>query len=352
MFRIRLVYMSHRPTEQGRSLLDRPRDGLRRRDFLTLVRQTFADRYTVDREIGGGAAARVFLALDRSGRKVALKILRAESLATVATDRFLREIQFTSRLKHPRIAEVLDSGECNWLVYYVTSFIEGPSLRQVINSSKQLTVADTVRTGCELLDALGHAHERGIIHRDVKPENVVISPNQGAVLLDLGIARAIIRSTTDEQITQTDIAVGTAAYMSPEQINASQEIDVRSDLYAVGCVLFECLTGRPPFVRREETLLLQLHLTEPAPDVRVFRRDVPPALAAAITTALAKLPQDRCLSAQAMQADLMACDHAFNASPARINGAVGSSTIQRLLATAMSILRLFPTGRPVKNRKA
>ena len=142
---MRLVSMSQPPSEKRlRSLLDDPRDREIRRDLLTLARETFSDRYAVDREIGSGAAARVFLAVDRAGRTVALKILRPECLATVATDRFLREIHFTGRLKHPRIAELLDSGESDWLVYYVTPFIEGPSLRQLLNRSKQLTVADTV----------------------------------------------------------------------------------------------------------------------------------------------------------------------------------------------------------------
>lgn len=283
-----------------------PGPGRGRRDLLALVRQTFVGQYTVEGEIGRGGAARVFLAQDRSGRRVALKILRPECLASVATDRFLREIEFTARLKHPHIAELLDSGETDWLVYYVMPFVEGPSLRELISSRRQFTVADTLRIGCELLDALAHAHECGIIHRDVKPENVILSPKLGVVLLDLGIARAIISSIT-ERITRTDVAVGSSAYMSPEQINASQEIDARSDLYAVGCILFECLVGRPPFVRRQEVVVLQLHLTEPAPDVRAFRPDVPPNLAAAIATALAKRPEERCQSAHEMQSILGNC---------------------------------------------
>lgn len=283
-----------------------PGHGAGRRDLLTLVRQTFVGRYAVNHEIGRGGAARVFLARDRNGRKVALKILRPEFLVSVATERFLREIQLTARLKHPHIAQLLDSGESDWLVYYVMPFIEGPSLREVLNSRRQLSIADTLRIGCEMLDALGHAHRCGVIHRDVKPENVILSPELGAVLLDLGIARAIITSAT-ERITRTDVTVGSSAYMSPEQINASQEIDGRSDLYSLGCMLFECLAGRPPFMRRQETVILQLHLTEPAPDVRAFRPDVPPNLAAAIGAALAKRPQERCQSAHEMQNILASC---------------------------------------------
>ena len=246
--------------------------------LLELVRQAFADRYEIDREIGRGRDSRTFLAVDRDGQKLALKILHPEVHESVAADRFLREIRLASRLKHPHIAPLLDSGERDWLVYLVTEFIEGSSLRQVLGRGRQLSVDDTLRLGCELLAALDYAHQIGIVHRDVKPENVLISPDRGAVLLDFGIARAIVTSATDE-ITRTGIIVGSSAYMSPEQINGDQDLNGRSDLYALGCVLFECLAGRAPFVWRKEVVVLQLHLTEPAPDVRTFRHEVPPDLA-------------------------------------------------------------------------
>jgi eukaryotic-like serine/threonine-protein kinase len=274
--------------------------------LLGLVRHAFADQYQVEREIGRGGDSRTFLAIDREGRKVALKILHPEVFESVAADRFLREIRLASRLNHPHIARLLDSGERDWLVYLATAFIEGPSLREVLGRSRQLSVADTLRMGCELLDALDHAHQLGIVHRDVKPENILISPGRGAVLLDFGIARAIITSATDE-ITRTGITVGSSAYMSPEQINAEPNIDGRSDLYSLGCVLFECLAGRPPFVWRKEVVVLQLHLTEPAPDVRTFRPDVPADLAEAINKALAKLPEERWQSATEMRAIIANC---------------------------------------------
>jgi eukaryotic-like serine/threonine-protein kinase len=267
--------------------------------LLGLVRLAFADKYQVDREIGRGGDSRTFLAVDGEGQKLALKILHPEVLESVAADRFLREIRMTSQLNHPHIARLLDSGERDWLVYLVTAFIDGPSLREVLGRSPQLSVADTLRIGCELLDALDHAHQLGIVHRDVKPENVLISIDRGAVLLDFGIARAIITSGTDA-ITRTGITVGSSAYMSPEQINAEKDIDGRSDLYSLGCVLFECLAGRPPFVWRKEVVVLQLHLTEPAPDVRTFRPDVPANLAEAINKALAKSRGERWQSADEM----------------------------------------------------
>jgi serine/threonine-protein kinase len=274
--------------------------------LLGLVRHAFANQYQVEREIGRGGDSRTFLAVDREGERVALKILHPEVFESVAADRFLREIRLASRLNHPHIARLLDSGERDWLVYLVTAFIDGPSLREVLGRSRQLSVADTLRMGCELLDALDHAHQLGIVHRDVKPENILISSGRGAVLLDFGIARAIITSATDE-ITRTGITVGSSAYMSPEQINAEQNIDGRSDLYSLGCVLFECLAGRPPFVWRKEVVVLQLHLTEPAPNVRTFRPDVPANLAQAINKALAKLPGDRYQSATEMRASIASC---------------------------------------------
>jgi serine/threonine-protein kinase len=271
-----------------------------RPQLLGLVQHTFADRFQVEREIGRGGDARVFLAFDRAGRKVALKILHPEFLESVAAERFLREIKLVSRVSHPRIARLLDSGERDWFVYLAMEFIDGPTLRAALGRGRKLSIADTLRVGGDLLDALEHAHQLGIVHRDVKPENVVISPGRGAVLLDFGIARAFATSISRE-ITRAGLTVGSSSYMSPEQINGDQKIDGRSDLYSVGCVLFECLAGRPPFVWRREAVVLQLHLTEPAPDVRTMRSDVPDDLANAIAKALAKLPEERWQSSAEMR---------------------------------------------------
>jgi serine/threonine protein kinase len=271
-----------------------------RPQLLGLVQHTFRDQFHVEREIGRGGDARVFLAYDRSGRKVALKILHPEFLESVVAERFLREIKLVSRLNHPRIAGLLDSGERDWFVYLAMAYIDGPTLREALGSGRKLSFSDTLRVARDLLDALSHAHQLGIVHRDVKPENVVISPGRGAVLLDFGIARAIVTSISRE-ITRAGLTVGSSSYMSPEQINGDQKIDGRSDLYSIGCVLFECLAGRPPFVWRKEAVVLQLHLTEPAPDVRSIRPDVPADLANAIAKALAKRPEERWQSAAEMQ---------------------------------------------------
>ncbi len=269
------------------------------RDMLPLVRQAFHGRYDVEREIGKGGNARIFLARHPDGSQVALKILHPELLVSVAADRFLREIQVTSQLSHPHIARLLDSGERDWLVFYVMTYAEGPTLREYMAQQQRLSVSEVVKLAGELLSALEHAHERGFIHRDVKPENIVLSPH-GAVLLDFGIARAVSASGKD-RLTRSGIAVGTSTYMSPEQISALKEIDHRSDLYSLGCVLFECLAGQPPFVNRNEAVVLQLHLTQPAPDVRAQRPEIPGVIAATITRALAKTPEERWNSASAMR---------------------------------------------------
>src|SRR3954468_22266707 len=267
--------------------------------MLALVRQAFEGRYQVESEIGRGGNARIFLARDPEGRQVALKILHPELLVSVAADRFLREIKLASQLNHPHIARLLDSGERDWLVYYVMDFVDGQTLRERLDSSRQLSIAETLRIASDLLDALDHAHRQGIIHRDVKPANVVLSA-QGAILLDFGIARAVVASGSD-QLTRSGIAVGTSTYMSPEQITAAVNIDHRCDLYSVGCVLFECLTGQPPFYHRNEAVVLQLHLTQAAPDVRTLRSDTPAELAQGIARALAKNPEERWSSATAMR---------------------------------------------------
>jgi eukaryotic-like serine/threonine-protein kinase len=272
--------------------------------MLALVRQAFEGRYEVEREIGKGGNARIFLAREPGGQAVALKILHPELLVSVAADRFLREIKLASQLNHPHIAHLLDSGERDWLVYYVMSYVQGPTLRDMVTQRVRLTVPDTLRVADDLLDALEHAHGHGILHRDVKPENVVIG-SQGAVLLDFGIARAVWASGSD-RLTRSGIAVGTSTYMSPEQITALQEIDLRSDLYSLACVLFECLAGQPPFVHRNEAVVLQMHLTQPAPDLRSIRPEVPVELAQGLARALAKTPEERWQSATAMRDALAA----------------------------------------------
>ena len=270
--------------------------------MLSLVQRAFEGQYQVMREIGKGGNARIYLARDPDGRQVALKVLHPELLVSVAADRFLREIRLCSQLKHPHIAHLLDSGERDWIVYYVMTYVEGPTLREHLVRSARLPIGETIRLADDLLDALDHAHGHGIVHRDVKPENVVMAA-EGAVLLDFGIARAVAASGSD-RLTRSGIAVGTSTYMSPEQITALKEIDRRSDIYSLGCVLFECLAGHPPFTHRNEAVVLQLHLTQPAPDLRSLRPDTPRELAGGIARALEKAPEARWQTAAAMRESL------------------------------------------------
>ena len=272
------------------------------RDLLPLVRSTLGDRYVIDREIGRGGAAVVFLAHTHDGQTVALKILRPELSTTVTADRFLREIRIIGTLDHPKIGRLLDAGEKDWVIYFVMPYVEGPTLDAVLKKHGRLTVADATRVARDLLEALAHAHGKGIVHRDVKPDNIIVT-RHGALLLDFGIARAVALSGTDK-LTRSGIAVGTSHYMSPEQVMAVGDIDGRSDLYSVGCVLFECLTGHPPYEHQNEVRVLQLHQTAPIPDLAAIAPHVPPALVSIVTRALAKRAEDRWQSAEEMLAAL------------------------------------------------
>lgn len=272
------------------------------RDLLPIVQATLAGRYHVEAEIGRGGAARVFRAIDATGQPVALKILRPELVVTVTADRFLREIEIIQRLDHPRIGRLIDSGQSDWLIYYAMPFIPGPSLQQVLQQRGRITPADTARVARDLLDGLAHAHARSVVHRDVKPDNILIA-SDGAILVDFGIARAIELAGTD-RLTKSGMAVGTSRYMSPEQIMGEATIDPRSDLYSLGCVLFECLAGRPPYQHPNELAVLELHRSAPIPDIAALVPGVPPSLAAAIGRALGKAPSDRWNSAAEMRAVL------------------------------------------------
>lgn len=273
-----------------------------RRDFLPLVREELDGRFQVDREIARGGAARVFLATNASGHPVALKVLHPALAVSVAADRFLQEIAILTRLDHPHIAKLLDWGETDRVVYYAMAFVDGPTLRDHIDAVTHCTLADTRRIGRDLLDALQYAHGEGIVHRDVKPDNIVLS-GRGAVLLDFGIARAIARAGTD-RLTRSGFCVGTSAYMSPEQVQAFEDIDERTDLYSLGCVLFECLAGTPPFTAQREDVVLRQHIEGNVPDIRSVRDEVDERLSRTLAKALATDREARWRSAREMLAEL------------------------------------------------
>ena len=283
-------------------------------DPLVHLQTTLAERYTIGRQLGRGGMATVYLARDlRHGRDVAIKVLRPDLAAGLGIDRFLREIRIEAALQHPHILGLIDSGILEYnsgpkdtsglqLPYYVMPFIPGESLRDRLAREKQLPLADTIRIARDVGDALSHAHAHGVIHRDIKPGNILLSEGH-AWVADFGIARAITVAA-GEELTETGLAIGTPDYMSPEQASAEAGIDGRSDVYALGCVVYEMLTGEPPFHGRTAQAILARHRIDPPPSLRVVRPTIPEHVESAVIKALAKVPADRYLTTADFVADL------------------------------------------------
>jgi eukaryotic-like serine/threonine-protein kinase len=268
------------------------------RDLIGRVRQALGDRYTVITSVGRGGNATLFGAYDQNGRKVAIKVLHPELTVSVAADRFLREIRWAAKLDHAHIAPLLDSGETDYLLWFVMPFVAGETLRDMVRRDRTLPIDRAVRIATEVLDALGHAHEHGLAHRDIKPDNIVLSAEGGgAILVDFGIARAIA-SSGEDRMTRS-------GYMSPEQAGGSPNIDGRTDLYSLGVVLFEALAGRPPFHAASAAAVLDMHQHAPPPDLRKLRRDVPRALSDAIMKSLSKARDARWQTASDMRQALL-----------------------------------------------
>jgi len=275
-------------------------------------------RYAIERELGRGGMATVYLARDlRHGRTVAIKLLQPEITTSLTAERFLREIQITAKLQHPNILGLFDSGAEEGLCYYVMPHVEGESLRDRLLWEKQLGVEAAVEVAIEVCSALAYAHSRGVVHRDIKPENILFSAGH-AIVADFGIARAV--SEGQRAITAVGIPLGTPPYMSPEQAQGLDNIDHRSDLYALGCMTFEMVAGRPPFVGTSLGKVIQQHLQSPPPSVREFRPDAPAALDPILGKALVKAREGRYQTAEEMLGAL------------------------RLLAAAETLERSVPTG--------
>jgi eukaryotic-like serine/threonine-protein kinase len=242
--------------------------------------------------------ATVYLAHDlKHDRKVALKVLRPELSAILGAERFLAEIKTTANLQHPHILPLHDSGEAGGMVFYVMPFIEGHSLRDRLTQEKQLPVEDAVRIGREVAEALDYAHRRGVIHRDIKPENILLHDGR-ALVADFGIALAVSRSDGSSRMTETGMSLGTPFYMSPEQAMGERDITARSDVYSLGCVVYEMLTGEPPFTGPSAQAVMARVMTEQPRSLTLQRHTVPPHVEAAVATALEKLPADRFTTAQ------------------------------------------------------
>ena len=273
-------------------------------DIPIALAAALAGRYTIERELGRGGNAVVYLAHDpKHDRRVALKVLLPELAQSVRSERFLREIQIAAKLTHPHILPLHDSGVAEGIFYYVMPYVEGESLRDRLRREQQLSLVDAIQVAREVASALAYAHEQGVLHRDIKPENILLQRGV-AVVADFGIARALTEAS-GQTVTQTGIAVGTPVYMSPEQGGGSKTLDGRSDVYSLGCVVYEMLAGRPPFVGETPQEILAHHALDPVPRLRKLRPEVPIAVEQAITDALAKRPGERVVSAAAF-ADALA----------------------------------------------
>jgi len=261
-------------------------------DSASRLSTALAGRYAIERELGQGGMATVYLAEDlKHRRRVAIKVLRPELAAALGTDRFLHEIEIAARLQHPHILPMFDSGEAGGLLYYVMPYIEGESLRDRLRREQQLSLEDTVRIAREVALALAYSHARDVIHRDVKPENILLSGGS-AIVADFGIARAV-SAAGGSRLTSTGFSMGTPTYMSPEQSAGNASLDGRSDQYSLGCVTYEMLVGEPPFTGPSAVVVMARHSLDPVPSIRTVRGTVPPGCEAAIHRALAKTPADR-----------------------------------------------------------
>ncbi|HSE52815.1 MAG TPA: protein kinase, partial [Gemmatimonadales bacterium] len=306
-------------------------------DALQRISAALAGRYLVERELGRGGMATVYLAQDvRHHRAVAIKVLSDEISAAIGAERFLREIEIAASLTHPNILPLLDSGETGGRdsrPYYVMPFIEGETLRERMSREGQLPVDEAVRLGREVADALQHAHDRGVIHRDIKPENILLAGGH-AMVADFGVARALAQPGV-KAITKTGMAVGTPQYMSPEQAAADPSVDTRSDLYALGTLLYEMLAGTVPYPGPTAHAILARKMSGPPPSLRVVRPTVSDALERAVFKSMEIAPADRFKSAQAFSSAL---ESAITPQPMPATGVVPAQAARRPLRSWLLVV--------------
>ena len=288
-----------------------------------------AGRYRIERHLGEGGMATVYLALDfKHERQVALKLLKPELAAVLGAERFVQEIKTTAALQHPHILPLFDSGTADGFLFYVMPYIQGETLRAKLDRETQLGVDEAVRIARDVADALDYAHRHGVIHRDIKPENILLHDGSPMVA-DFGIALAV-SAAAGGRMTETGLSLGTPHYMSPEQATAEKEITARSDIYSIGSVLYEMLTGNPPHTGASAQQIIMKIITEPAEAVTKYRKSVPVNVAAAVAKSLEKLPADRFERAKAF-ADALANPAYTNSNAA--NGMTGASRVTSRVVT-------------------
>ena len=271
---------------------------------LQRVADALAGRYRIERELGAGGMATVYLAFDlKHHRKVAVKVLRPELAAALGADRFTREIETAAQFQHPHVLPLLDSGEASGFLYYVMPYVEGESLRDRLAQHGELPIHDAVKILVEITDALAYAHAHGVVHRDIKPDNVLLS-SRHALVTDFGVAKALSEATGRQQLTTAGVALGTPAYMAPEQAVADPHLDQRVDIYAVGALGYELVAGRPPFTGGTAQEVLAAHVSRAPEPVAKWRPACPPALAEILMKCLEKRPADRWQTADELLAQL------------------------------------------------
>ncbi len=308
---------------------------------LTKLRAVLNERFAIDREVGRGGTAAVYLARElKHDRLVAVKVLHPELTTSVGSERFLKEIEITAGLQHPNILPLLDSGTADGLLYYVMPYVEGQSLHERLRGEGRLPVDEALRIGSEVAGALSHAHDRRVAHLDVKPGNILLS-NGHAMIADFGIARAICESCRGSG-TASDLIVGTPEYMSPEQGAGINDLDGRSDLYSLACVVFEMLTGEAPFAGKNPEAVIHQHLGAIPPSVRGLRPQVSEAVDHVLLRAMDKDPEKRLASAQEF-ADVLRSASALQTVNSRTladSGERKSSTAGRVMAAGAGALSL------------
>ncbi len=301
------------------------------------IHAALSGRYRIERELGAGGMATVYLAQDiKHDRKVAIKVLKPEIAAVLGADRFVVEIKTTAALQHPHILPLFDSGEADGMLYYVMPYIQGETIREKLNRETQFGVDEAVRVAREVADALDYAHRHGVIHRDIKPENILLHDGR-AMVMDFGIALAV-SAAAGGRMTETGLSLGTPHYMSPEQATAEKDITPRSDIYSLGAVLYEMLTGNPPHTGASAQQVIMKIITEPAEAVTKYRKSVAPNVAAAVAKALEKLPADRFENAKAFKDALSASTFTYMAGSHTAPTVVANARATSRLAIAMSIV--------------